>query len=54
MDVGAGPALERPSGETPDIGANIQDYGSRGPIRDLIFPAQNLLNVAAPGQSMFV
>jgi hypothetical protein len=49
VDVTARPALERPGREAPDIGADIEDHRPRGPIGHLVFPAQNLLDVAAHG-----
>jgi hypothetical protein len=50
MDVGPRPTPKRPGRETSDIGADIEDHRSRGPIRHLIFPAQNLLDVVAHGR----
>src|SRR6476661_7963666 len=47
MDVSPGPALERPGRETPDIGPDIQDHGRAVPVRNVVFPAQDLLDVAA-------
>ena len=47
VNVGARPALKRPGGEASDIGADIEDHRPRRPVRHLILPAQNLLDVSA-------
>jgi hypothetical protein len=49
MDVTAWPALERPGRETPDIGPDVQDHRRVVPVRNVVFPAQDLLDVAAHG-----
>ena len=49
MNMGPRPALQRPSRETPDIRTDVEDDRLRGPIWHLIFPAENLLDVAAHG-----
>ena len=53
MDVATGPALERPGGETPDIGPDVQDHGRAVPIGNVVFPAQDLLDVGAHGCWIF-
>jgi hypothetical protein len=45
VDLRAWPALQRPGGETPDIGADIQDHRRFVLVGNVILAAQNLLDV---------